>query len=134
MPVQRNICNYRSSKRYLQSINVDFGNALQMVDSAVLQLQEMRKIPNTIIEQAKTEFEGAEWRATRIRRRRMMDGELQHDQPADTAENQWKRETFYCVLDAILRSFWKESTTFEVIIVACTKQIQRIAGETQDIS
>ena len=90
--------------RYLQSINVDFGNALQMVHSAVFQLQEMRKIPDTIIEQAKTEFEGAEWRATRIRRRRMMDGELQHDQPADTAENQWKRETFYCVLDAILSS------------------------------
>ncbi len=59
--------------RYLQSVSVDFGNALRMVDSAVLQLQEMRKIPDKIIEQATEEFEGAEWRVTRICRRRMMD-------------------------------------------------------------
>ena len=88
--------------RYLQSVSVDFGNALRMVDSAVSQLQKKRKIPDKIIEQATEEFEGAEWRVTRIRRRRMMDGELQRDQPADTAENQWKRETFHCVLDTIL--------------------------------
>ncbi len=48
--------------RYLQSVSVDFGNALRIVDSAVLQLQEMRKIPDKIIEQATEEFEGAEWR------------------------------------------------------------------------
>ena len=74
-----------------------------MVDSAVLQLQEIR-IPHTIIAKAKAEFEGAEWRTTRVGRRRMMDGELQHDVPADTPKNQWTRETFYCVLDKILTS------------------------------
>ena len=41
----------------------------------------------------------------RICQRRMMDGELQHDQAADTAENQWKRETFNYNLDTILNSF-----------------------------
>ena len=50
---------------------------------------------------SKAELVGAEWK--RIRRRRMVDGDLQHDQPADTAENQWKRETFHCILDTSLR-------------------------------
>ena len=75
-----------------------------MVDSAVLQLQEIRKISDTIIAKAKAEFEGAEWRTKRVGRRRMMDGELQHDVPADTPENQWTWETFYCELDKILTS------------------------------
>ena len=52
---------------------MDFETALRIVDSAVLQIQEMRKIPNTIIEQAIIDW--AEWRATRICLRRMIDGE-----------------------------------------------------------
>ena len=75
-----------------------------MVDSAVLQLQEIRKNSDTIIAKAKAEFEGAELRKTRVGRRRMMDGELQDDVQADTRENQWTWETFYCELDKILTS------------------------------
>ena len=62
--------------RYLQSIDIDFGKAISMIDSAIVQLAKLRAEPENIIESVEKEFDPAEvsWKSTRIRNRRMMNG------------------------------------------------------------
>ena len=64
--------------RYLQSVNVDLGKALAMIDVI--------------------------WKETRVRRRRVMDGEIASDEPETTPIAQWKRETFHVAVDTVINS------------------------------
>ena len=58
--------------RYLQRVDVDFGKALGMVESAIDELNELRKEPERIIQYVKQEHDplGVTWQESRVRRRR----------------------------------------------------------------
>ena len=85
----------------MQSVDVDFGKAINLVDSSIEKIGKIRDEPEKILQIVETDFEGVQWKATRIRHKRVMDGEQERDQPASTAEAQWKRDTFYSVVDTI---------------------------------
>ena len=102
--------------RYLQSINIDFGKAIGMIDTAIVQLSKLREEPETIIESVQQEFDPAEvsWKSTRIRNRRIMDGEHAIDDPAMTPSDHWKRDTFYVAMDKVsngIKERFKKSQT-----------------------
>ena len=44
------------------------------------------------------------WQESRVRRRRQMDDENAEDEPAETPEDDWKRNTFYVSVDTIINS------------------------------
>ena len=92
--------------RYLQRVDVDFGKALGMVESAIDELNELRKEPGRIIKyvEQKHDSPGVTWQQSRVRRRRRMDDKNAQDEPAETPEDDWKRNTFYVSVDAILNS------------------------------
>ena len=92
--------------RYLQRVDVDFGKALGMVESAIDELNELRKEPERIIRyvEQKHDSPSVTWQQPRIRRRRRMDDENAEDKPAETPEDHWKRNTFYVSVDTILNS------------------------------
>eukprot|EP00794_Sanderia_malayensis_P004362 gene4362-4941_t len=74
-----------------------------MIDSAVAQLATLRGKPEKILESVEQDFNPAEvaWKITRIRNRKLMDGEQMRDDPALTALDYWKRETFYVAMDKV---------------------------------
>ena len=80
--------------RYLQSVNVDLGKALAMVDSCLSRLQKLRRDPDVIIGICENECNEVKWNETRARRRKMMDDEMASDEPEATVCAQWKREKF----------------------------------------
>ncbi|CAB4034460.1 zinc finger MYM-type 1-like [Paramuricea clavata] len=92
--------------RYLQRVDVDFGKALGMVESAIDELNELRNQPERIIRyvEQKHDSPSVTWEQPRIRRRRRMDDENAEDEPAETPEDHWKRNTFYVSVDTILNS------------------------------
>ncbi|CAB4011432.1 zinc finger MYM-type 1-like [Paramuricea clavata] len=92
--------------RYLQRVDVNFGKALGMVESAIDELNELRKEPELIIRyvEQKHDSPSVTWQQPRIRRRRRMDDENAQDEPAETPEDHWKRNTFYVSVDTILNS------------------------------
>ena len=92
--------------RYLQRVDVEFGKALGMVESAIDELNELRKEPERIIKyvEQKHDSPGVTWQESRVRRRRRMDDENAEDEPAETPEDDWKRNTFYVSVDTIINS------------------------------
>ena len=90
--------------RYLQSVNVDLGKALAMIDSCLSRLQRLRNDPDEIIKTCENECHQAKWKETRVRRRRVMDGEIASDEPETTPIAQWKRETFHVAVDTVINS------------------------------
>lgn len=92
--------------RYLQRVDVDFGKALGMVESAIDELNELRKEPERILRcvEQMHDSPSVTWQQPRIRRRRRMDGENAEDEPAETPEDDWKRNTFYLSVDTVLNS------------------------------
>ena len=87
-----------------------------MIDSTVVQLSKLREEPDTILESVEQEFDPAEvsWKSTRIRNRRMMDGEQAIDEPAMAPADHWKRDTFYVAMDKVsngIRERFKKSQT-----------------------
>ena len=65
-----------------------------------------------------------------------MDGEQGRDQPASTAEAQWKRDTFYSIVDTIQASmkqrFEKNRSLLQVVCTVCTWPLPRPAKKIQD--
>ncbi|CAB4028589.1 zinc finger MYM-type 1-like, partial [Paramuricea clavata] len=92
--------------RYLQRVDVDFGKTLGMVESAIDELNELRKEPERIVRyvEQKHNSPSVTWEQSRIRCRRRMDDENAEDEPAETPEDHWKRNTFYVSVDTILNS------------------------------
>ena len=102
--------------RYLQSIDIDFGKAISMIDSAIVQLSKLREEPDTFIKSVEQEFDPSEvsWKSTRRRNQRMMDGEQAIDEPAIAPADHWKRDTFYVAMDKVsngIRERFKNSQT-----------------------
>ena len=89
--------------RQLQSINIDFNRSLDLLDTALQQLYTLRQAPENIIESVERDFnpEEVQWKETRLRKKKKMDGEEADDEPAATAESLWRREGFTCSIDAI---------------------------------
>ena len=85
--------------RYLQSVNVDLGNALAMVNGCLSRLQRLRSDPDEIIRICENECNKVKWNETRVRHRKMAS-----DEPEATAYAQWKRETFHVAVDTIINS------------------------------
>ncbi|CAB4000210.1 Hypothetical predicted protein [Paramuricea clavata] len=77
-----------------------------MVESAIDELNELCKQPERIIRyvEQKHDSPSVTWEQPRIRRRRRMDDENAEDEPAETPEDHWKRNTFYVSVDTILNS------------------------------
>ncbi|CAB4035356.1 zinc finger MYM-type 1-like, partial [Paramuricea clavata] len=92
--------------RYLQRVDVDFGKALGMVESAIDELNELCKEPELIIRYVEQKHNSPSviWQQPRIRRRRRIDDENAEGEPAETPEDHWKRNTFYVSVDTILNS------------------------------
>ena len=51
-----------------------------------------------------TSSKNTTWQQSRVRRRRRMDDENAQDEPAETPEDDWKRNAFYVSVDEILNS------------------------------
>ena len=77
--------------RYLQSIDVDLGTATSMIDSAILQLEQLRNNEEKIVKIVDNDFDEAFWKENRVRRRRVLDGEESRDEPAVKTVALWKR-------------------------------------------
>ncbi len=77
-----------------------------MVDNTIVQLERLRVHPEYVIQLVERNFkaEGVQWKQKRAQRRGRMDGEEAQDQPANTPEEHWTRNTFYVVLDTVLAS------------------------------
>ena len=92
--------------QYLQGVDVDFGKALSMFDSTIAQLNKLRGEPDRIVRCVEQVHDSVNvvWQQTRFRRRRRMDGENAEDEPAETPEEHWKRDTFYVAVDTVLNS------------------------------
>ena len=92
--------------RYLQSVIVDLGKALAMVDSSLSRLHSVRSDPDKIIQISDKDCGTVEWKERRVRRRRVMDGEIARDEPEETPLAEWKRETF-TVINSMKNCFEK---------------------------
>ena len=62
--------------RILQSVNIDFGKALNLLDAALEQLTQLRDNPQSVIDAVEKDFAEIEWKEKRTGRRRRMPGEL----------------------------------------------------------
>ena len=95
--------------RYLQSTTIDFGKALAMIDGTIDQLQRLRNHPEYVTQIVDRNFkaEHINWKPIRIRHRPRMAGEQAADEPAETPETHWERNTFYVVMDTVLQSVRK---------------------------
>ena len=89
---------------YLQSVKVDLGKALAMVNGCVSQLQRLRSDPDEIIRICENECNNVKWHETRVRHRKMMDAEMATNEPEATAHAQWKRETLHVAVDIVINS------------------------------
>ena len=90
--------------RYLQSIDVDLGKATSMIDSAILQLEQLQNNEEKIVKIVENDFDEAFWKENRVRRRRVLDGEASRDEPAVKPVALWKRNTFFSTMDTVVNS------------------------------
>lgn len=79
--------------RYLQSVNVDFGKAIDLIDSSISRIQIMRDNPEKIIEISDSSVVGVEWSSSSTNNGRRKS----NDEPTGSPEAQWKHDTFYTV-------------------------------------
>ena len=107
-----------------------------MVESAIDELNELRKEPERIIKsvEQKHDSPGVTWQESRFRRRRRMDDKNAEDEPAETPEDDWKRNTFYVSVDTIINSlknrFQKTnhcSKNFRCLLQAVSHSLRRIS-------
>ncbi len=125
--------------RYLQSIDIDFGKAISMIDSAIVQLAKLREEPENIIESVEKELDPAEvsWKSTRIRNRRM-DGEQARNDLDLTESDLWKRETFFVAIDkvsnGIRERFKKKPTLAGCFFIICPKSLSSPPTTVQGVS
>ena len=77
-----------------------------MVECAIDELNELRKEPERIIRcvEQKHDSPSVTWLQSRVRCRRRMDGENAEDEPAESPEDHWKRNTFYVSVDTVINS------------------------------
>ena len=74
-----------------------------MNDGVIISLQKMRDMPDDVFRlMADDDFRDTEWRTTHVLHRRRLSGA--EVEPAENSEAAWKRNTFYVVLDQMLRS------------------------------
>ena len=90
--------------RYLQSIDVDLGKATSMIDSVILQLEQLQNNEEKIVKIVDNDFDEAFWKENRVRRRRVLDGESSRDEPAVKHVALWKRNTFFSTMDTVVNS------------------------------
>ena len=88
--------------RILQSVNIDFGKALNLLDATLEQLTQLRDNPQSVIDAVEKDFAEIERKEKRTGRKRRMPGELAEDEPATLAEDKWRREVFYVAVDSVL--------------------------------
>ena len=88
----------------LQSVNVELGKALAMIDGSLSQLQRLHNNPDEIIRLSYNDCGTVEWKEPRVRRRKVMDGEIAGDELDETPLAQWKRETFHVAVDTVINS------------------------------
>ena len=91
-----------------------------MVESAINELSELRKERERIIKyvEQKHDSPGVTWQESRFRRRRRMDDENAEDEPAETPEDDWKRNTFYVSVDTIINSLKNRFETNQPLLQA----------------
>ena len=87
--------------RILQSVNIDFGKALNLLDAALEQLTQLRDNPQSVIDAIEKDFAETECKEKRTGRRRQMPGKLAEDEPATSAEDKLRREVFYVAVDSV---------------------------------
>ena len=66
----------------LQSVNIGFGMALNLLDAALEQLTQLRDNPQSVIDAVEKDFAEIEWKEKRTGRRRQIPGKLAEDEPA----------------------------------------------------
>ena len=85
--------------RTLQGVNIDFGKALILLDTALKQLEDLKA--EVIIENVENDFEEIEWEKKRVVRKKRMPGEkAKDDQPIDP-EAKWRKDVFRVALDSV---------------------------------
>jgi hypothetical protein len=87
--------------RYLQSVDIDIIQALEMADMAAVQLNKLRESVELIVTAAHEINSEATWQDTRIPCRKPMPDEESGASISSIAEEKWKRATFYMTLDAV---------------------------------
>ena len=101
--------------RYLQIINIEFSNVVAMIDSTIVNSSAGHILQ--IMETAIVDFTNLEWEKLRICRRRQLDGIESEESP----EDQWRRNTFFAVIDTILSSmrnrFEKNKSLYQILSV-----------------
>lgn len=80
---------------------MDFGKASNLLDAAPEQLLKIWSDPQKITHAIKKKFDGIEWAGKRISRRRRMPDKLAQDEPANSAEEKWRRKLFYAAVNFI---------------------------------
>ena len=88
--------------RLLQSVNIDFGKALSLIDSSLAQLIKLRDSPENVIGLVDKDFVNTSWKEKRIVRRRLMPGETSRDEPHQTAEMTWRANVFCVAIDSVI--------------------------------
>ena len=86
----------RPLSRVLQIM--DFCKALNLLDAALVQLQELRNNPQKIIDTVESDFDSIEWEEKRVPRRTRMPGELPFHEPATSAKDKWFRDALQSIL------------------------------------
>ena len=102
----------------LQSVNIGFGKALNLLDAAFAQLLKLRSDPQNIIHAVEENFDGIEWEEKRISRRRRMPCELAQDEPETSAEGKWRREVFYAAFDSLIARIKESFSSSQHILEA----------------
>jgi hypothetical protein len=72
-----------------------------MIDSSLSRLQRLCSDPEEIIRTCDNECGPVEWKETRVRSQRVMDGEIARDEPEATPLAHWKCETFHVAVDTV---------------------------------
>ena len=90
--------------RHLQSIDVDLGKTTSMIDSAILQLEQLRNNEEKIVKIVDNDFDEAFWQETRVQRRRVLDGEAARDERTVKPVDLWKRNTFFSTMDTVVNA------------------------------
>ena len=88
--------------RPLQAIEIDFGKAIQLLDGAMQQIQELRENPQRLIEVVERDFNPEEYTRKESRVRRI-NGKLAEQEPATTAEDVWLRDAFYLSIGCVIQ-------------------------------
>ena len=100
-----------------------------MIDSAILQLEQLRNNEEKIVKIVDNDFDEAFWKENRIRRRRVLDVEASRDEPAVKPEALWKRNTFFSTMDTVVNSmknrFKKNQPLLKSIAPSQFSELQR---------